>query len=198
MEEASDNGDDDALMARLVGGEEHALNALMVRWERRLVKFALRYTGNRASAVDLAQETFVRIYQGRASYAPGGKFSTWMFTIAANLCRNHGRWRVRHPSVAQLSARNDGAAASAAIGAAAIDPGRTPDYSAMCEDDAAQVRAAVQALPHALRTAVLLAEFEDMSHREIAAVLGCSSKAVESRLYRARQILRERLRNLIS
>src|SRR6185369_5401752 len=140
---------------------------------------------------DLAQETFVRVYEHRAKYDVRGKFSTWLYTIAGNLCRNHARWKVRHPTVSmetQISAQSDTTLADQLP-----DKARTPTQDAVGHELADAVRDAVQALPDDQRTATILFEYEDQSHAEIAAVLGCSPKAVEARLYRARQFLRERL-----
>ncbi len=177
------------LMLRLQQGDDLALNALMEHWQEPLVAFILRYAGNEQDALDLAQETFVRIYESRARYRPSAKFSTWLFAIASNLCRNLARWRARHPAVS-LHTPAEGNEPLAAILPAAGD---SPADSAERHDLASAVREHIQALPHDLRTAILLSEFQDLSHDEIAEILGCSSKAVETRLYRARKILRESL-----
>jgi RNA polymerase sigma factor (sigma-70 family) len=86
---------DAELMLRLKNGEDWILNELMTRWQQPLVAFIYRYIGRETEALDLAQETFVRVYATRHRYAVRGKFSTWLFTIAANLCRNYLRWRQR-------------------------------------------------------------------------------------------------------
>lgn len=182
---------DVALMLRLQGGDDLALNELMARWQEPLTGFIHRYLGDRADALDLAQETFVRVYQGRARYRPAAKFSTWLFTIASNLCRNRLRWRSRHPTVAATFTDADGEAHDRLESVAS--PGRSPADHAALDDLARAVQAQVQALPHDLKTAVLLSEYEERSHREIAGVLGCTVKAVETRLYRARKLLRDGL-----
>ncbi len=174
-------------MTRLREGDDLALNALMERWEQPLVGFSMRYTNNRSDAVELAQETFVRIYENRKRYRPKGKFSTWMFSIAANLCRNHVRWKRRHPSVSQVT--EDGVDLIESLPAT----GASPDTESARADEAAQVRHAIQELPHDLRTVVLLFEFQGLSQAEIAEVLKCSVKAVETRLYRARKALKASL-----
>jgi RNA polymerase sigma-70 factor (ECF subfamily) len=86
-------------MSRLREGEDLALNEIMDRWQRRLTSYLIRLTGSEAVAIDLAQETFVRVYQNRVRYRPTGAFSTWLFAIASNLARHHIRWKIRHPSV---------------------------------------------------------------------------------------------------
>ncbi len=186
----SDNADIPTML-RLKGGDDIALNELMGRWHDPVVAFILRYTGNHEDALDLAQETFVRVFEHRHGYEPRGKFSTWLFTIAMNLCRNQARWRERHPTVTlHDSGEHDGAGLEETMPA----PGDTPSDSAERSDLAGAVRQHIQALPHELKTAVLLFEYQDLGYEEIAAALGCTPKAVETRLYRARAILREELK----
>src|SRR5258707_4370523 len=91
---------DAELMLRLKNGEDWILNELMTRWQQPLVAFIYRYIGRETEALDLAQKTFVRVYATRHRYAVRGKFSTWLFTIAANLCRNYLRWRQRRGGAA--------------------------------------------------------------------------------------------------
>lgn len=177
-------------MLRLKAGDDLALNELMSRWQQPLAAFLLRYTANEFDVLDLSQETFVRVYESRRRYQPTAKFSTWLFTIAANLSRNLARWRERHPTVS-LYAPGDGSTLSLEQSLPA--PGESPVDSAEREDLAGAVREHIQRLPHDLKTAVLLSEYHDLSHAEIAGVLGCSAKAVETRLYRARRALHSSL-----
>ena len=182
--------DDVQCMNRLKAGDDLALNDIMARWQTPLVSFILRYTGNEADARDLAQETFVRVYESRDRYQPGAKFSTWLYTIATNLCRNLARWRQRHPTVPlHGSGRDDDPGLENTLAAADSTPA---DHAALA-DLASAVRAAVQMLPHDLKTTVLLFEYQELGYDEIAVALACSPKAVETRLYRARKILREAL-----
>jgi RNA polymerase sigma-70 factor (ECF subfamily) len=150
-----------------------------------------RLTGNEADANDLAQETFVRVFKSCRSYRPGEKFSTWLFTIAANLARNHFRWRSRHPNLS-LDAENPETEQTLGNTLPASAPG--PAEAALAGERAAAVRQAVRSLPEDLREAVVLCEWEERSVAEAAAIAGATPKAVESRLYRARQVLRERLK----
>lgn len=172
-------------MRRLQAGDDLALNALMARWEKPLLSFIFRYLGNQEDAIDIAQETFVRVYQHRHSFNEDGKFSTWLFSIASNLCRNQIRWRNRHPAISRDGQEEQGREER--------DPGVLPWEDAQNADLAGAVRQHIQELPHDLRLIVISSFYEERSHKEIAEVLGCSAKAVESKLYRAKQILRDAL-----
>src|SRR5438093_816752 len=154
---------DRADMLRLAAGQDTALNALMERHATRLLHYLVRSLQNEEDAADLAQETFVRVYQHRAKFDTKERFSIWLYAIASNLVRSQFRYRARHATVSlehkQAETGND-------------------------------LR---EALPDELRTPLILSEYEDLSHSEIGAVINCSSKAVETRLYRARKQLRQQL-----
>ena len=181
---------DRADMARLANGHDAALNDLMERHSMPVFHFLCRMLGNEEDAQDLAQETFVRVYRARESFRPNEKFTTWLFTIAANLARNHFRWRTRHPNVS-LDAPSGTTDQTLASTLPANDP--APGEHALTAERAAAVRAAVHELPEDLREAIVLCEWEERSVAEAATILEATPKAVESRLYRARQLLRKRL-----
>lgn len=177
---------DIALMLRLAGGEDLALNDLISRWRDRLAAFLLRMVGDHATAMDLTQETFVRLYTSRKTYKPTAAFSTYLFHIATNLARTQARWRKRHPTVPMEDENRE-------IRHEAVDSLPSPDESADLHERADLVNRAIAALPEDQREALLLFTVEGMSQAEVAAALGCSPKAVEVRVYRARQLLREAL-----
>lgn len=183
---------DRADMERLQAGHDAALNDLMERHATAVFRFLCRIVNNEDDASDLAQETFVRVFKSRASFRPEQRFSTWLFTIAANLARNHFRWRARHPNVS-LDAENPETEQSLGSTLPANIP--APDDKAVTTERAQAVRAAVGKLPEDLREAIVLCEWEECSVAEAAAILETTPKAVESRLYRGRQILRERLKS---
>lgn len=185
--EAQDRAD----MQALAAGQDAALNPLMERHAAGVFRFLARMVGNEEDAGDLAQETFVRVYRARESYRPAQPFRTWLYTIAANLARNHHRWRSRHPNLS-LETRTDDEGPS--LGDTLVEGRPGPQDAAARAELAASVRAAVQGLPTDLREAVVLCEWEELPVAEAARVLRATPKAVESRLYRARKLLRDRLR----
>jgi RNA polymerase sigma-70 factor (ECF subfamily) len=182
---------DEVLMGALAGGDDLALNHLMDRWQAPLRGFLYRYTQNEHDAGDLAQETFVRIYQNRTRFRPGARFSTWMFQIALNLARSRARWQKRHPTE---SLDGESETPSSRL---QISSDSTPAEASLAAEQTATVRAAIAALPPDLREAVILSEYEERPQAEIAAIVGTTAKGVETRLYRARQHLRKALQKYL-
>jgi len=193
MEPRHDDTEDKRLMAALAAGDDLALNRLMQRWQRPVRAFVLRTIALEADADDLVQETFVRVYRHRARYEPKSRFSTWLFTIAVNLCRNHAE-KMGRRATEPLDAPADpttGEASSRPREHASPEPG--PADEALRRERADAVRTAIRELPDDLRTAVILFEYQHLSHADIAAIARTTPKAIETRLYRARATLRERL-----
>ena len=181
-------------MAQLADGKDAALNELMARHSERLFHYLLRLLQNETEAADLAEEAFVRVYQSRARFNPRHKFSTWLYTIATNLARDLQRYRARHPN---LSLEAEPAQPGSPLREVLPDAQPGPGELLESAERADLVRRAVAALPEDLRLPLLLAQYEEKSHAEIAAILDCSPKAVEMRVYRARQELRSRLGKLL-
>lgn len=181
--EAHTGPSDEQLMASLAAGDAPALDALMRRWQRPLQSFLLRHLQNEADALDLAQETFVRIYRHRERYRTGARFTTWMFQIALNLARDHAR------KIGRRRTDSLDAAPPAAV-AEIVSTDAAPDAATRHAEEIAAVRAALADLPDELREVLVLFEYQDLSHAEIAVAVGCTPKAVETRLYRAREKLR--------
>jgi RNA polymerase sigma factor (sigma-70 family) len=174
-------------MEALAHGSDAALDSLIAAWEAPLHRFIHRYVQEETAARDLTQETFVRIYQHRARYRPGTVFAPWAFTIAANLCRNHRRWRWRHRAASLDCDDARGVPHPSASDTAG------PDAQLVSAETSRAVRAAIEALPPDLRVTVLLFEFDELSYRDVAAIVGCSERGIETRLARARVRLRSSL-----
>ncbi len=195
----TDPGDDVLLMRRLREGDDLALNEIMRRWRTPLIHFMKRYLQSESLAIDLAQEAFVRVYQAREKFNQDMKFSTWIFTIAANLCKNRLRWVSRHPEisldspVASHDSQNE-----KTRGDSIVAPGDSPDGQLLAKERAAAVRDAIRNLPHDQKTALILFEYEQMPVLQISQVIGATPKAVENRLYRARQNLRSALHQYLN
>jgi RNA polymerase sigma-70 factor (ECF subfamily) len=185
-----DPASDQADLRALKGGDDSGLDRLIGRWEKPLLAFAWRFLRSGEEAQDLVAEVFVRVYQQRARLREDTRLSAWLFTTLANLCRNRHRWRRRHPTVS-LEAR-------ASAEAEPASGGLSPAEVAARDEEVERLAAAVDRLPHDLKTALLLHHYEALSLREIGAICGCSERGVETRLYRARRKLREDLTGLLN
>lgn len=181
-------------MARLRDGHDAALNDLMQRHAQRLFHYLIRQLQNESEAEDVAQETFVRVFQNRTKFNPRHRLSTWIYSIATNLARDRQRWRARHPQISlELGSEETGDELKNKLPANEA----APDEKLISGECAGAVRAAIAKLPEDLRTAILLFEYEGQSQSEIATVLNCTPKAVEMRLYHARKQLREFLARFV-
>jgi RNA polymerase sigma-70 factor (ECF subfamily) len=181
-------------MVRLATGHGPALNDLMERHGPKLFNYLVRSLQDENDAADLAQETFVRVFQNCTKFDTRMKFSTWLYTIATNLVKDRYRHRTRHPQVS-LDAENE--ATDENFRESVPEPRPTPSESLQGAERAEAVRKAVGQLPEELRAPLILSEYEELSHAEIGEILECSAKAVETRIYRARNQLRDKLARLL-
>ncbi len=181
-----------ALVERVKAGDDDAFNVLMERYRRPVLNFVFRMIGDAGEAEDLAQEVFVRAYRNMRKPAfrrTGAAFSTWLFQIARNAALDCLRHRKRHPSESLDHLEDKGETSP--------DAGATAAAKVAARELGEQIAAAVARLPEDQRTAIILSEYEDLSYARIAAIMKCSEKSVEARLYRARRFLRKRLAHLI-
>jgi len=177
------------LVTRFQAGDAAAFDELMGRYKHPVLNFVYRLLGDAAEAEDVAQDVFVRAHQHLGTFqfwSAGAKLSTWLFTLARNAVIDRQRWRKRHPAepLEAVAESDFPAAADASREASDREVGR-------------HIADAVGALPEDQRTAITLAEYHGLSYADIARVMNCSEKSVETRLYRARQTLRQRLAFLL-
>jgi RNA polymerase sigma-70 factor (ECF subfamily) len=180
------------LMIQVRAGVAGAFEALVERYQNRLVGILFHLVGNRDEAEDLCQEVFLRIYRARNGYRPKAKFATWLFTIANNLALNHLRRKGRNTS-RRVSAGPGASSETALVARQLAGREGTPSAQMRKAELADLVREALTVLNEDQKVAVLLNKFEEMSYAEIADVMGRSPAAVKSLLARARNQLREQL-----
>ncbi len=185
------------LMLRVQQGDEEAFPVLFQRFGPRVLQYVRRLVGAEARAEEITQDVFVQVYRFRDRYRPESRLSTWIFTIATNLCLNELR-RPEHQLRVDLW---DGRAAEA--GAAPAEP-PLPDPAAIDPERGAagreMVRAletAVAGLPPKQRAALLLSRLDGMAYRDVAEALGTTEGAVKALLFRATHGLRDRLRDFL-
>ncbi len=181
------------LMLRVRDGDVVAFGELVELWQQRLVTLFLHQTGDHATAEDLAQETFMRVYRARERYKPTAKFTTWIHTIANNVAsdlkqRAYRRLERGVPHAASASSSAIGLD-QLAVAASGMLPARVADRGEL----QVVVQQAIAGLSDRQRMALLLAKFEQCSYDEIAAAMKLTVPAVKSLLFRARDHLRAAL-----
>jgi RNA polymerase sigma-70 factor (ECF subfamily) len=189
------DAEDTSDMQTLRGGDDLALNRIMGRHRDRIFHYLIRLLQDEEEALDLAQETFVRVYLNREKFNPKNRFSSWMYAIATNLARDRMRWLARHRNVSLNAPVGN---SEATLGDSLQENRLAPNESLERDEQINQVKEALAEIPEEIRTPLVLVEYEDMSQAEIATVLNCTPKAVENRLYRARKLLREKLSHLLA
>jgi RNA polymerase sigma-70 factor (ECF subfamily) len=183
------------LMLDVKAGDEASFDFLLQKYRSPLVNFLNRMVRDQATAEDLAQEVFLRVYRARKQYTPSAKFTTWLFRIATNLALNSVRDNRRNRMGISIDAPADG------------DDSPPLELKAremriderMIERDRVEIiRRAIWSLPEKQRAAVLLHKYEEMDYGEIAGILDCSEGALKSMLFRAYETLRMQLAPLVS
>jgi RNA polymerase sigma-70 factor (ECF subfamily) len=181
---------DHALRDAYERGEARAFAVLVERYQRPLFNFILRSVTTRDVAEDLLQETWVRVIQRSADFKRDSKFTTWLYTIARNLCIDHSR-KMRHRKHASLDATppDGGAALVERTDGGAPDPERSADSS----DVQARVARAVEAMPEEQREVFLMRQVQCMAFAEIAVVVGVPENTAKSRMRYALERLQHEL-----
>jgi RNA polymerase sigma-70 factor (ECF subfamily) len=183
---------DAALMLRVKRGDRAAFSALVEKYKQPVMNFVFRSLRDETEAEDLAQNVFLQVYKSRARYERTAKFSTWLFTIARNLCLNEIRRRTRHPaeSLEESQTENE----DAALRQYEDKKVALPTEYVLQGELAGKIEEALAALPENQRTAILLCRQDELSYEEIAQILGCSLSATKSLIHRGRETLKERLK----
>ena len=185
------------LMLRVRDADDSAAFAQLVElYQHRLVTVLHHLVGSTEEAEDLAQESFLRVFRGRKRYHPKAKFSTWLYTIANRLALNVIRSRQRKP-VVPLNLRDSGPLGPRPAEQLVQDRGRQPQHHVQHKELEAEIRKALETLNERQRVAVVLNKFEDMNYADIADVMGLTTKAVKSLLSRARENLRQALKEYV-
>jgi RNA polymerase sigma-70 factor, ECF subfamily len=184
------------LMLDVKAGDELSFELLLHRYRTPLVHFLYRMVRDQATAEDLAQEVFLRVYRARTQYEPSAKFTTWMFRIATNLALNakrDGRYRQLEASIDEPGETDQEPRPSVEV----ADTRSGIESELIARDRTAMIRRAIEALPEKQRAAVLLHKYQEMGYDEIAKILQCSESALKSLLFRAYETLRTELAPLV-
>jgi RNA polymerase sigma-70 factor (ECF subfamily) len=177
--EPADDAEEAALLEAARGGCARSFRLLVEHHQGRIHRFCFRYLRDEGDALEACQDTFIRAHGALGRFRPTARFSTWLFQIALNLCRDQRR-RKRRDHVAIEDHQSHLTCHRAA-----------PDEAVMRDADLARLDEGLAALPEKCRAVLVLCCLEGLDHAECGAILKCSPRAVEGRLYRARRRLTE-------
>jgi RNA polymerase sigma-70 factor, ECF subfamily len=178
---------DEELVAKSIGGDPDSFNELVLRWERPIYALAYRTIGREEDARDVCQETFLRAFRALPGFRGQAKFSSWLYRIALNLCRDWVR-RERRTPVVQPPEDVD-----LIEMAAAAEPSESIEDLVARKDLTRLVERAMALLPEEQRTAIVLKEYHGLTFQEIADLVGCPLSTVKTRLYQGLTVLRREL-----
>lgn len=185
---------DQQLVERAQQGDKRAFELLVSKYQRRLMRLLSRFIRDPAEAEDVAQEAFIKAYRALPGFRGESAFYTWLYRIAINAAKNYLVARGRR---APTTTEFDSDEAEAFEDGEQLRDLNTPENVLMSRQVAETVQRAMQQLPEELRTAITLREIEGLSYEEIAAAMNCPIGTVRSRIFRAREVIAEKLRPLL-
>jgi RNA polymerase sigma-70 factor (ECF subfamily) len=169
--------DEHELIRQCLNGDADKFSLLVDRYKSMMYTIAYRMLGDQDAANDMAQESFISAYTGLKDFRHGSKFSTWLYRILMNKCRDYlrsGKNKISIDEIAELRS----------------DPKDTPEEAASTHQVSDAVQKALDGLPPEYREVIVLKHMEELDYREISQILGASVAALKVRAYRAREQLR--------
>lgn len=185
---------DQALVERAQGGDKHAFDQLVSKYQRKLGRLLSRFIRDPAEVEDVSQEAFIKAYRALPSFRGDSAFYTWLYRIGINTAKNY---LVAQGRRAPTSTEFDSEEAETFESADQLRDINTPESLLLSKQIGETVNGAIDALPEELRTAIVLREIEGLSYDEIAAMMDCPIGTVRSRIFRAREAVAQKLRPLL-
>lgn len=184
---------DAQLVRRVQKGEKGAFDALVLKYQHKIVNLVLRYVRDPDQAMDIAQEAFLKAYRALPRFRGDSAFYTWLYRIAVNTAKNHLAAQRRRPMDVELDLQDS----EQYDLHAKLKETDTPEGLTLSHELNETVQRAIGALPEDLRTAIILREIDGMSYEEIAQAMECPVGTVRSRIFRARDAIGKKIGNLI-
>ncbi|HTY92718.1 MAG TPA: RNA polymerase sigma factor RpoE [Steroidobacteraceae bacterium] len=182
-----------SLVQRVQRGDKGAFDVLVLKYQHKVVKLVMRYVRNPAEAEDIAQDAFIKAYRALPQFRGDSAFYTWLYRIAINTAKNAVVARDRNPVNFDLDMADNEESYEMQ---GRLKDSETPEALVLTDEIRTTVNAAIANLPDDLRTAIVLRELEGLSYEEIAATMDCPVGTVRSRIFRAREAIDTRLREV--
>jgi len=187
------NDTDKLLVERVKRGEKAAFDALVLKYQQRVVNLVSRFVRNNADALDVTQEAFLKAYRALPNFRGDSAFYTWLYRIAVNTAKNYLAMQSRRSGELE----QDIAEIEQIETSDALRDRATPERLLLRDEIQATVIAAIEELPEDLRMAIMLREVDGMSYEDIAGVMDCPIGTVRSRIFRAREAVDKQLKPLL-
>jgi RNA polymerase sigma-70 factor (ECF subfamily) len=185
---------DQLLVERVQAGDRRAFDVLVSKYQRRLMRLVSRLVHDPAEAEDVVQETFIKAYRALRHFRGDAAFYTWLYRIGINTAKNY---LVTQSRRTPTSSETDAEQAESFDDGNRLRDNNTPESVLASKQIAATVNAAMDVLPIELRTAIVLREIEGLSYEEISEIMACPIGTVRSRIFRAREVIAEKLKPLL-
>ncbi len=182
------------LVQRVQSGDKKSFDLLVLKYQHKVIGLITRYVHDPDTAMDVAQEAFIKAYRGLKNFRGESAFYTWLYRIAINSAKNYLVSQNRRLPDCDIDAEE----AEQIGGESALKEYASPEHEMLKDEIQAAVTQAIDALPEDLRTAIILRELEGMSYEEIAVTMECPIGTVRSRIFRARESIDKVLRPLLS
>src|SRR6184192_3534991 len=183
---------DQQLVERAQRGDKRAFELLVLKYQRKLARLLSRLVRDAGEVEDVTQEAFIKAYRALPSFRGVSAFYTWLYRIAINTAKNAVVSRDRSPIEYELDRSNE----ESYDMQSRMKDAETPEGLVLTDEIRSTVNAAIDALPEDLRTAIVLRELEGLSYEEIAAAMACPVGTLRSRIFRAREAIDRRLRDV--
>ena len=196
---SQDHSDEDrSLLDRFQKGDLSGFHELFNKHKRNVINLSYRFVQNKEAAEDIAQEVFIKIYENKFHFGPGAKFSTWLYKVTVNASIDRTRKKNffdRSLDKVETDEEGEGKTLLQTLS----DPSAISPADAVASEEIKDlVRMEIQKLPEKLKTPILLYQFENLSYEEIARILGITPKAVERKIYHAKEVLHKKLAKYFS
>ncbi len=189
-----EKNNDQELVRRVQGGDKTAYDALVRKYQFKIIKLISRYVHDSEAAQDVAQEAFIKAYRGLKRFRGDSAFYTWLYRIAINTAKNHLVSESRRSPDFGIDAQD----AEYFDAPSALKEYATPEHQLLTDEIEQTVFRAIKELPDDLKTAITLRELEGMSYEEIAQTMDCPIGTVRSRIFRAREAIERSLNPLVN
>lgn len=185
---------DKALVLKVQAGDKKAFDVLVKKYQQKIMNLVSGYVKDNAEVMDVSQEAFIKAYRALPNFRNESAFYTWLYRIAINTAKNHLVARGRRPPNTDV----DAADAEMYGIAPALKENASPERLLLTEELRTVVFDVIDNLPEDLRLAITLREIEGLSYEEIGETMGCPVGTVRSRIFRAREVIDEKVRPLIT